>query len=107
MEKTEARVKCSGCGTHYKLKFPVTDKPIRFQCKKCGKVLTLRIKPPAQTAPIQPTHPQPAPQVMPQLETTQLQDWEGSDESPAQGGLYQTKAADATPTPSQSVTSED
>jgi hypothetical protein len=107
MEKKEARVKCSGCGTHYKLKFPVTDKPIRFQCKKCGKVLALRVKPPAQTAPVRPSAPEPAHQVMPELETTQLPDWQEFDEAPAQGGLEQTKAADATPTPSQSVTPED
>jgi len=107
MEKKEARVKCSGCGTHYKLKFPVTDRPIRFQCKKCGKVLSLRVRPPAQTAPVQPSDPDPAHQVMPQLESTQLPDWQEFDEAPAQGGLDQTKAADATPTQSQSVTPED
>ncbi len=106
MEKTEARVKCSGCGTHYKLKFPITDKPIRFQCKKCGKVLSVRIKPPAQAAPVQPARPEPSPQVMPELETTQLPDWQESDESPAQGGLDQPKSA-YTPTPTQSVAPED
>lgn len=107
MEKKEARVKCSGCGTHYKLKFPVSDKPVRFQCKKCGKVLSLRVKPPAQTAPVQPSGPEPAPQPMPELETTQLPDWQDFDEAPAKGDLDQTKAAEATPTASQSVTPED
>ena len=107
MEKKEARVKCSGCGTHYKLKFPVTDKPIRFQCKKCGKVLSLRVKPPAQTPPVQPSSPQPPHQVMPELETTQLPDWQEFDEAPAQEGPEQTKAAQAAPTQSQSVTPED
>ncbi len=44
MEKKEARIKCSGCGSSYKVKIPVTDKPVSFKCKKCGKVLKLRIK---------------------------------------------------------------
>ena len=79
MEKKEARVKCSGCGTHYKLKFPATDKPIRFQCKKCGKTLSISIKPPDQTAPEQPTSSQPASHMMPELETSQLPDWQEPD----------------------------
>ncbi len=44
MEKKEARIKCSGCGTSYKLKLPVTEKPVSFKCKKCGKVLKIRLK---------------------------------------------------------------
>jgi hypothetical protein len=107
MEKKEARVKCSGCGTHYKLKFPATDKPIRFQCKKCGKTLSIRIKPPDQTAPAPPTSSQPAPPMMPEFETTQLPDWQESDGAPTPDGLDQTKAADSRPTRPQSVTPED
>jgi hypothetical protein len=48
MEKKEARIKCSGCGTSFKVKVPVTDKPVSFKCKKCGKVLKLKLKPAAQ-----------------------------------------------------------
>lgn len=44
MEKKEARIKCSGCGASYKLKIPVTEKPVNFKCKKCGKVLKLKVK---------------------------------------------------------------
>jgi hypothetical protein len=44
MEKKEARIKCSGCNTSYKLKIPVTDKPVSFKCKKCGKVLKIKLK---------------------------------------------------------------
>jgi hypothetical protein len=105
MEKKEARVKCSGCGTHYKLKFPVTDKPVRFQCKKCGKVLSIRVKPPGQTPPVQSSQPVPDSQLMPQLETTQLPDWQEPEGASAQGGFEQTKAAQAAPT--QSATPEE
>lgn len=45
MEKQEARIKCTNCGTTFKVKIPATDKPIGFKCKKCGK--QLKIKPPA------------------------------------------------------------
>ncbi|MDQ7783630.1 MAG: DUF4013 domain-containing protein [Desulfomonilaceae bacterium] len=51
MEKKEARIKCSGCGTSYKIRIPVTDKPVSFTCKKCGKVLKLKVKAPATPSP--------------------------------------------------------
>jgi hypothetical protein len=76
MEKKEALIKCSDCGASYKLKIPVTDKPLRFKCKKCGKNLTIRIKtPPEQQAPV----PQPEETaldfgMLPGIETTQLPD---------------------------------
>ena len=66
MEKKEARIKCTGCGTSYKIKIPVTDKPVSFKCKKCGKVLKLRIK--AAAAAEAP----PPPERLPELETSQL-----------------------------------
>jgi hypothetical protein len=68
MEKKEARIKCTGCGTSYKIKIPITDKPVSFTCKKCGKVLKLRIK--AASAPEAP----PIPARLPELETSQLPD---------------------------------
>jgi len=74
VEKKEARVKCSGCGASYKVKVPVTDKPVSFKCKKCGKVLKLRIKP---TAPVESGSEAPASVAtpkMPYLENTQLPD---------------------------------
>ncbi|MGB6067779.1 MAG: DUF4013 domain-containing protein [Desulfomonilaceae bacterium] len=75
MEKKEARINCSGCGTSYKVKIPVTDKPVSFKCKKCGKVLKLKIKSvPAKSgepasAPLEPMMEPP-----PNFETTQLPD---------------------------------
>jgi hypothetical protein len=75
MEKKDALVKCSGCGTPYKLKIPVTDKPLRFQCKKCGKVLNIRIKAaPEQVPPPQPEESAPSDGLIPEFETTQLPD---------------------------------
>lgn len=71
MEKRDAKIKCTGCGTHYKLKIPVTDQPVSFKCKKCNKVLKLKLK------------STPAPEIAPQespdsldfkFETTQLPD---------------------------------
>ncbi len=44
MDKKEAGIRCSGCGKAYKVKVPVTDKPVSFKCKKCGKVLKIRVK---------------------------------------------------------------
>ncbi len=73
MEKKEARIKCTGCGTSYKIKIPVTDKPVSFTCKKCGKVLKLRIK--AVSAPEAPPPPAEKPASwLADLETTQLPD---------------------------------
>ena len=98
MEKKEVRVKCSGCATSYKLKVPETDKPIRFQCKKCGKVLVVRLKSPAQTAEQSPpARPQPSPEMMPQLETTQLPEWsDDSASAPGQSvGMVETRYFDA------------
>lgn len=81
MEKKEARIRCSGCGTSYKLKIPVTDKPVSFKCKKCGKVLKLQIKsiPPAEVPASEASSQAPAPSAYeapspPEFETTQLPD---------------------------------
>ncbi|MFH1116165.1 MAG: DUF4013 domain-containing protein [Pseudomonadota bacterium] len=75
MEKKEARIKCSGCGTSYKIRIPVTDKPVSFKCKKCGKVLKLKVKGPETPSAPSP----PAPKEMDfrppaNFETTQLPD---------------------------------
>ncbi len=51
MEKKEARIKCNGCGTTFKVKVPVTDKPVGFKCKKCGKQLKIRVAPTDKEAP--------------------------------------------------------
>jgi hypothetical protein len=84
MDKKEARITCSGCGTSYKLKIPVTEKPVSFKCKKCGKVLKIRIAATAGQAPSPPTAAPPAPAPDPEMaptfddvplfETTQLPD---------------------------------
>ncbi|MGO9567498.1 MAG: DUF4013 domain-containing protein [Desulfomonilaceae bacterium] len=85
MEKKEARIKCSDCGTSYKVKIPVTDKPVSFKCKKCGKVLKLRIKSVAPQADI-PTAPsfQTPMESLPEFERTQLPDSDAYDDQ-AQG----------------------
>lgn len=49
MEKKEVRLKCTGCGTTFKLKVPVTDKPLTFTCKKCQKVMKIRLQASAKT----------------------------------------------------------
>jgi hypothetical protein len=69
MEKQEARIKCTGCGSSYKLKIPVTDKPVNFKCKKCGKILKVRVATAAKEQPE--AEPDAA---MPGFETTQLPD---------------------------------
>ncbi|HMK34703.1 MAG TPA: DUF4013 domain-containing protein [Desulfomonilaceae bacterium] len=81
MEKKEARIKCSGCGSSYKLRIPVTEKPVSFKCKKCGKVLKIRITasapaPPQEIPPPPPPVQETAPTFddIPQFETTQLPD---------------------------------
>jgi hypothetical protein len=83
MEKKEARIKCSGCGASYKVRVPVTDKPVSFKCKKCGKVLKLKIKP---TAPAE-AEPKATPGLpqgqMPELETTQLPEEGSYHDAPA------------------------
>ncbi|MGO9121641.1 MAG: DUF4013 domain-containing protein [Desulfomonilaceae bacterium] len=110
MEKKEARVKCSGCGTHYKIKFPVSDKPVRFQCKKCGKTLAIRMKAPDQIATGQVASAEPAPEMMPQFERTRLPDWQPPQEpsAPAQpGGVDDAAASESASAPSQSSTPED
>jgi len=63
MEKKEVRLKCTGCGTAFKLKVPITDKPLTFTCKKCGKVMKIRLQAPAKEsgAPAPPPPPEPAP----------------------------------------------
>lgn len=82
MEKKEVRIKCSGCGTAFKLKIPVTEKPVSFKCKKCGKVLKIKIKA---------TDPEPAPALpvsqMPEFETTQLPDTGHYQNTPAPEGI--------------------
>ena len=67
MEKKEARIKCSGCGTSYKVKIPVTDKPVSFKCKKCGKVLKLKVKA-AEAPPAPPPPPRPEMDFKPPVE---------------------------------------
>ncbi|MBI5251509.1 MAG: zinc ribbon domain-containing protein, partial [Desulfomonile tiedjei] len=93
MEKKEARIKCSGCGTSFKLRIPVTDKPVSFKCKKCGKVLKIKIKATgAESAP--PPPPAPAPDLvlseMPEFETTQLPESNEFHESPPPSGSLRT-----------------
>jgi predicted RNA-binding Zn-ribbon protein involved in translation (DUF1610 family) len=85
MEKKEARIKCSGCGSSYKVKIPVTDKPVSFKCKKCGKVLKLRIKSvsPEADAPPAPSF-QTTMESEPEFERTQLPDSDAYDDR-AQG----------------------
>ncbi|MEW6348901.1 MAG: DUF4013 domain-containing protein [Thermodesulfobacteriota bacterium] len=43
MDKQETRVKCSNCGKTYKIKVPVTDKPVSFKCKNCGNVMKIKL----------------------------------------------------------------
>lgn len=75
MDKKEARIKCSGCGTPYKLRLPVTDKPVSFKCKQCGKVLKLKIKSVEEkTDFVAPPEPPSDLGPIPEFETTQLPD---------------------------------
>lgn len=86
MEKKEAKIKCNGCGTSFKVKVPVTDRPVSFKCKNCGKVLKIRIK---GDAPAEPRASQPgaAPSgpsagsqpELPGFESTQEDDGAGND----------------------------
>jgi predicted RNA-binding Zn-ribbon protein involved in translation (DUF1610 family) len=73
IEKKEARIKCSGCGTSFKVKVPVTDKPVSFKCKKCGKVLKLKLKPATETVEA-PAAPEESPGSLPGFEPTHLFD---------------------------------
>jgi predicted RNA-binding Zn-ribbon protein involved in translation (DUF1610 family) len=103
MEKKEAKVKCSGCGSSYKLRIPVTDKPVNFKCKKCGKVLKIKAKsgPETAAAPTAQSAPPPAPELpdmdfgdgMPEFETSQLPD------EPDYGGTGQSYQAPPEPPP--------
>jgi predicted RNA-binding Zn-ribbon protein involved in translation (DUF1610 family) len=67
MEKKEAKIKCTGCGSSFKVKVPVTDKPVNFKCKNCGKVLKLKVSgssapgPEAAAPPPAPAPPPPGP----------------------------------------------
>jgi predicted RNA-binding Zn-ribbon protein involved in translation (DUF1610 family) len=62
MEKKEARIKCTSCGSGYKVRLPVTDKPVTFKCKKCGKVMKLKVKPSSDAdASVAPPPPPPPP----------------------------------------------
>lgn len=90
MEKHEARLKCSGCGASYKIKVPVTDKAVNFQCKKCGKMLKVRVKlpeasslPASQPSSITPSKTAPGDTALPGLETSQLPDLDEFDDMPA------------------------
>ncbi len=95
MEKKEARIKCSGCGTSYKVKIPVTDKPVSFKCKKCGKVLKLRIKPVSPKAATSGTpSSQPTMDMPIEFETSQLPD---SDAYNDQGGRSSVSAPSLEP----------
>lgn len=99
MEKQEARIKCTGCGSSYKLKVPVTDKPVNFKCKKCGKILKVKVTkgtdqplvaaPTPAPTPAPARTPAPAPAPAPPepdspiqgFETTQLDEFENFFES--------------------------
>ncbi|MEJ2716931.1 MAG: DUF4013 domain-containing protein [Deltaproteobacteria bacterium] len=73
MEKKQVRLTCRGCGTAFKLKVPVTTKPVSFKCRKCGKVLKIRMRP----APKKETSPPPSQKIsdsMPELMSNQLPD---------------------------------
>jgi hypothetical protein len=72
MDKKEARINCSGCGASYKIKIPVTDKPVSFKCKKCGKLLKLRIKASSTSEAARPPEKDVRP--LTDFETTQLPD---------------------------------
>ncbi len=92
MEKKEARIKCSGCGTSYKIRIPVTDKPVSFKCKKCGKVLKLKVKAPEAPAAPSPSAPREMDFRPPaNFETTQLPD---EDDYQDPGGDTASKPAD-------------
>lgn len=90
MEKKEARIKCSGCGTSFKLKIPVTEKPVSFKCKKCGKVLKIRIKGPEPAAEVPAPAPPPPISEMPEFETTQLPEVGDYHDTPAPPGSMKT-----------------
>ncbi len=98
MEKKEARIKCSGCGTTFKLRIPVTDKPVSFKCKKCGKVLKIKIKasePGPAPAPAPAATPPPVPadlvlSEMPEFETTQLPEAGDYQDTPPPPGSLRT-----------------
>jgi predicted RNA-binding Zn-ribbon protein involved in translation (DUF1610 family) len=73
MEKKQVRLTCRGCGTAFKLKVPVTSKPVSFKCRKCGKVLKIRMRPAArEEAPASPR--QKTSDSMPELLRNQLPD---------------------------------
>ena len=75
MEKKEARIKCTACGAKFKVKIPVTDRPVSFTCRKCGKVLKLRLKSESQPVESLPSMPPAGMESsMPEFETTQLPD---------------------------------
>ncbi len=76
MEKKEARIKCHGCGTTFKLKVPVSDKPINFTCKKCGKVLKIKLKASPTEAPAPPPKPKAS---QPVIESNQMGDFADDD----------------------------
>jgi hypothetical protein len=82
MEKKETRIKCSSCGTSYKVKVPVTDKPVSFKCKKCGKVLKIRLKGTSepQAAAVPPPPPL-DPAEEDRLETSQLPEFQTYQET--------------------------
>ncbi|MBI5569742.1 MAG: DUF4013 domain-containing protein [Desulfomonile tiedjei] len=94
MEKQEARIKCSGCGSSYKLKVPVTDKPVNFKCKKCGKVLKIKVSLAAKPDQA-PAAAAPEEAALPGLETTQLPDSDSFDDRALSAGPAHGPQADS------------
>lgn len=89
MEKREARIRCTGCGAAFKVRIPVTDKALSFTCKKCGKVLKIRLKSAAPAPADYPPSSVDAGQV-PGFETTQLPDVGEFHDRPGSGPLVKT-----------------
>ena len=89
MDKKEARIRCTGCGAAFKVRIPVTDKALSFTCKKCGKILKIRLKSstpaPKDQAPGQADAGQ-----VPGFETTQLPDSAEFQDHPGSGPLVKT-----------------
>jgi hypothetical protein len=86
MEKQEARIKCTGCGSSYKLKVPVTDKPVNFKCKKCGKVLKVKVTTASEQEQEQAAAPPAGDATIQGFETTQLPELDGFFDSGGSGG---------------------
>lgn len=80
MEKKQVRLTCRGCGTAFKLKVPVTTKPVSFKCRKCGKVLKIRMRPTGTDKPPAVPH-QKINDSMPELLSNQLPDTDNYQDS--------------------------